>query len=383
MSGFLTIPGGHEAPQLLSLLHGGHQSTFQTFDESPAKKSDLTRILHGSWEQHRETLESLNERGAGVFFMVNLGDGKGRASRNVKEVRALFVDLDGAPVEPVFAASLQPHAIVETSPARFHAYWLVDAVPLAEFSSLQLGLAKRFQGDQKVRDLPRVMRLPGFGHQKGRLFKSRLLAIEPSLPPYHHDVMVEEFGLTVETRPLELAAKLVTLEESIALGTRNDTLFGLARGLVNKGFAPEDVLKRVQRVNAERCRPPLCATEVDTLVASACNFGATGYLNLPLAVFDSDEYRNLSHAARTVAATAYRRFNGENNGNIALPFDDFRREFTRPQSFYRARDEVIRSGLLRVVRKRRYHERGGRQPDLFEVAMKPPSVGIQRRLASN
>jgi hypothetical protein len=37
---------------------------------------------------------------------------------------------------------------------------------LEEFPALQRSLAKRFAGDPAVSDLPRVMRLPGFFHQK-------------------------------------------------------------------------------------------------------------------------------------------------------------------------------------------------------------------------
>lgn len=372
-----------EASILLALLHGGARTTFQTFDESPMKRRNLTRVLDGSFEQHREILHAMNQEGAGIFFMVNRGDGKGRATRNVQQVRAIFVDLDGAPLEPVLAGPLAPHATVETSPGRFHAYWAVEAVALSEFTPLQRSLAQRFTGDRKVTDLPRVMRLPGFEHRKGSPFITRLLSISESRAPYHRDEVVEAFGLSGPGGAGETAPRLATLDEVISEGVRNDTLFKLARGLVNKGFPSEDVLKRIQRVNAERCAPPLCATEVDAIAASACSFGATGYLSLPLAVFDSDEYRGLSHAARTVAAMAYRRFNGQNNGNIALPFDDFRKEFSRSQSFYKAREEAVRSGLLRVTRKRKYHQRGGREPDLYEVVMKPPGVPNQKRSAFN
>lgn len=374
---------GHcEASILLALLHGDARTTFQTFDESHMKRGSLTRVLDGSLEQHREVLNSINQEGAGIFFMVNLGDGKGRATRNVRQVRAIFVDLDGAPLEPVLAGPLAPHATVETSPGRFHAYWAVESVALSEFAPLQRSLAQRFNGDRKVTDLPRVMRLPGFEHRKGLPFFTKLLSISEGRAPYSRDEVVEAFGFSGPLAKGE-APKLVTLGEAISEGVRNDTLFKLARSLVNKGFASEEVLKRIQRVNAERCAPPLCATEVDAIVASACSFGAAGYLNLPLAVFDSDEYRSLSHAARTVTAMAYRRFNGQNNGNIALPFDDFRKEFSRSQSFYKAREEAVRSGLLKVTRKRQYHQRGGREPDLYEVVMKPPGVPNQKRSAFN
>jgi hypothetical protein len=43
----------------------------------------------------------LNREGAGVFVTVNETDLKGRTAKNITSVRAVFVDLDGAPLEPV------------------------------------------------------------------------------------------------------------------------------------------------------------------------------------------------------------------------------------------------------------------------------------------
>src|SRR5258707_402284 len=58
------------------------------------KDGDWGRVLHGTLSQHCEELARLNAAGAGVFVMVNEGDGKGRAENNVRALRALFVDDD-------------------------------------------------------------------------------------------------------------------------------------------------------------------------------------------------------------------------------------------------------------------------------------------------
>ena len=39
-------------------------------------------------------LVSLNRQGAGVFFMINRGDGQGRKAENITAIRAIFIDLD-------------------------------------------------------------------------------------------------------------------------------------------------------------------------------------------------------------------------------------------------------------------------------------------------
>lgn len=371
-----------EGGRLLALLAGPDaRISFQTFDETSAGRRDLTRILHGSLAQHAEVLAELNSQGASINFMVNQGDGRGRAAGNVIAVRALFVDLDGAPLEPVLAASLQPHAIVRSSPGKYHAYWLVEGVGLHEFKPLQRAIAKAFGGDIKVSDLGRVMRLPGSSHCKAEPVSCELMELHDR-PRYSHGEVVAAFGLDVKAT-VATTPKLTVVDGSIPEGERNSTLFQLARGFVNKGFSSDQVLARIQSVNASKCAIPLCATEVDAIVASAVRHGPCGYLNLPLRVFDSEIYRNLSHAARTLGAAAYRRYNGENNGQIALSFADFPLEFSRRQTFYDARAELVKAGLLKRVRKRCYVEGVGWRPDLYEVALSPPSGPNQERSAVN
>jgi hypothetical protein len=147
--------------------------TFQTFDDNKERKErrktngepdPLAKVIHGTLIERFDELASLNARGAGVFVTVNETDFEGRTAKNVKKVRALFADLDGSPVP---RDCPRPHAVIETSPGRFHVYWRVNGVSLADFPVKQKALAAHFGGDPSVHDLPRVMRLPGFFHRKG------------------------------------------------------------------------------------------------------------------------------------------------------------------------------------------------------------------------
>jgi RepB DNA-primase from phage plasmid len=151
---------------LAALAPGGTQFTFQTFDDTKAERSKLTRVMHGSLVEWFPELARLSALGAGVFVTVNRTDLKGRREANIVAVRALFADLDGAPLSVLERFGLPPHIIAMTSPSRFHAYWRIYAVETAEFTGLQKRLATLLDGDPSVCDLPRVMRLPGFPHQK-------------------------------------------------------------------------------------------------------------------------------------------------------------------------------------------------------------------------
>lgn len=351
--------------RFLALFGGAF--TFQTFDDSKRKLPGLSRVLHGSLREHATTLAELNARGAGIFFMVNEGDGMGRKVGNVIAVRALFVDLDGAPLAPVKAASLPPHCIVESSPGRWHAYWRVSDCTRDMFKPLQQALADRFDADRKVCDLPRVMRLPGFEHRKADPFTSRIIELSADRPQYRAGDLARAFGL--DAVPLSVPGpKRRTLPAKIPQGERNGTLLSLAAGLVRKGHEGPAVTDRLRRINAERCQPPLCAGEVDAIAAQAIRYGSDGCMLLPHKLLDSHQWRALPPQAHDVILTAFRRFDGFNNGNIALTWADFegRAGFKDKGTFYANRRLALQSGILRA--QRGGNSQRGRVADLFAIA---------------
>lgn len=177
-------PDVDEAARFLTALDPEAKTfTFQTFDDEQERKDPkLVRVLHGTLTQHAKTLASLNEKGAGIFVTVNETNGKGRKAENITRARAVFVDLDGAPLDPVIASEPKPHVITETSPRRWHCYWRAKGVPLDRFAELQKTLIERFGGDPSVIDLPRVMRLPGFLHRKGQPFQCRVVSVDGRPP---------------------------------------------------------------------------------------------------------------------------------------------------------------------------------------------------------
>ncbi len=129
--------------------------TFQTFaDREVEDGRRLVRVLHGSLNQHFETLADLNTAGAGIYVAVNQTDGKGRRAENITHVRAQFVDLDGAPLAPVLEWSLKPRIVIETSPGKFHAYWLVTKEASTDFDGFrerQRQLVKLFNAEPSHR----------------------------------------------------------------------------------------------------------------------------------------------------------------------------------------------------------------------------------------
>ena len=79
----------------------------------------------------------------------------------------LFTDDDGKGPTPKPTTDAAPPTMVVESAHGPHTYWgLHPGEPLSAFTAAQGALAKHFETDPKVKDLPRVMRVPGFLHQK-------------------------------------------------------------------------------------------------------------------------------------------------------------------------------------------------------------------------
>lgn len=198
------------AQRFVDLL-GAKQISFQTFDDNAKRKApNLVCILHGSLAEHADQLAHLNRLGAGIFVSVNQTDGEGRKRENIKRVRAVTLDLDGAALEPICKADLKPHVIVESSPGRYHVYWRVGRFPLDEFEGVLRAIAKRFDGDPAIAKLTHVARLPGFHHRKGEPFRTRIVEVN-DLPPYTAEQILAEFPPETKPHkpPVSLAGRLV------------------------------------------------------------------------------------------------------------------------------------------------------------------------------
>jgi P4 family phage/plasmid primase-like protien len=284
----------------------GERHTFQTFDETKSGNRELAKVLHGGAEQ-LDTLHRLNARGAGVFFTVSQTDLQGRKAENVTAVRALFLDLDGAPLAPVLDAAKKggvvPHLVIESSPDRFHVYWRVTGVSLDQFTPAQKALAHRFGGDTKVHDLPRVMRVPGFLHQKVK--EQRFLTVQREAHPgslYTLRDLVSGLGLELGAAAPLPANDFTDEGGAIIEGGRNDTLASRAGYMRRGGMNQEVITAALLAENRSRCHPPLSESEVRTIAKSIgkyqpdarASLPVLGYLEIEQKIADTDDKRLLS-----------------------------------------------------------------------------------------
>lgn len=179
---------------------------------------------------YRGTLQSLwntlcdyNSRGYGVFINLNETDGKGKENKNILSIRAHAVDLDNtatAKMDYARAASSNPPPsfVINTSPDKYHLYWVVKPYQGNErFALLQRKLQRCYNGDKSVIDATRVLRLAGFFHMKnpetphlvtcGQLSGyGRALAVETLEQAYAHIIVTDGAGGRHALGTPELAA---------------------------------------------------------------------------------------------------------------------------------------------------------------------------------
>ena len=271
--------------------------TFQTFTDSDQTKrtykkhpqtgqvvDPLAKVPHGTLDQHWAALVDASRQGAGVFVVINKTTLKGRRSGDsISAVRAHFSDCDGVPKDTIKAAlsllTLMPHIITQTGAGKYHLFWCVDDAPLTDFAGTQKKLATLFRSDPHVSDLPRVMRLPGFPHQKdgsaGELV--RVLDVhdgdnysstdfQRALAQALASSILPKRGLA-ETALDNLGPAPPDWHQGYSEGSRNNECARRAGSCLAKGMSEKETLEKCLVWNKNN-RPPLSDEEVAATVAN-------------------------------------------------------------------------------------------------------------------
>ncbi len=240
----------------------GDQHSFQTFDDK-GKNKTLIKQLHGHIDEHIDELAMLNQKGAGVYFTVNKTDLQGRTTKNIEQVRAVFCDFDGTPLPENF--DVLPHLIINTSLDKYHVYWLVKDLPLESFTLYQQALASKFASDPVVKDLPRIMRVAGFYHNKKQPYPVKIVE-ERIMGAYTKDEIRDGFNLV---RPKKRVFKFNsnykhTYNGGVTGATQGDRHARLVRmviSIIKRGEDYQYARGEVLKFNS-MCNPPNSQQEV-------------------------------------------------------------------------------------------------------------------------
>ena len=181
-------PDIEQATQFLSLIEPNpdaiHNFRMLSRGGDPRANKNLTGTLSECWRE----IERANEAGKDAYVVINDG---GHKAAHIGRIRALFADHDHGDLNKVNAswklcedAAFLPHVIVESSPQKFHWYWLLETgLSVDEFRQLQKQIIGALGSDPSVHDPSRVMRLPGLLNWKyGEPHQCRIIHHAPDQP---------------------------------------------------------------------------------------------------------------------------------------------------------------------------------------------------------
>jgi hypothetical protein len=302
-------PDRTEAARYIEALTGSADAavTFQTFTDPQAwrdAKSDkygnawpldpegkprdpLARWMHGTLAQRWGEIGRWQRAGAGVYVMVNEGDGKGRTAAHVRALRALFVEDDEGTLT-VEALNLAPSMIVQSRNG-LHVYWrLRPGERVGAFKPAQKALAAALGTDASVNDPSRVLRLPGSYHLKDPAapFLVRLVQMDAAAT-YTVAEVLEANGATLEAPPpkalpstahtahqadaFRRALAWIAEHDNAAEGGRNTAAYAAAEGLLDFPITDAEAFDLLRVWNHGNA-PPLEEGELRTAFDNATKY---------------------------------------------------------------------------------------------------------------
>jgi hypothetical protein len=198
-----------EAERFLRALDRNDKLHFRAVPERPDLKSKprRTELINGTFEDLKHRLRSFNEAGYAIYVQPNFSDGKGHKSANIIGCNCVFADFDGVPIDTVKRLGLEPHVMVTTSENKAHFYWRIAELTVDDFRKIQPRLIALFGSDPVVKDAARVMRLPGFLHQKDGDAPHLVTCQTQDAPPYTKGNFVEALCAAEKLYPPAAQAK--------------------------------------------------------------------------------------------------------------------------------------------------------------------------------
>jgi hypothetical protein len=197
------------------------------------------------------TLLKENQEKRGIFFTVNHGDFNGVKNENIVGIRYVWCEDDYTGyLRDDFP--IKPNVIVCSSPGKYHYYWRFEEhTKFEEFQNMMDVMVSTWGSDPNAKDRSRVLRVPGFFHNKNdphlvsveygdknltdwELFKSEFGYIEIDRTQRMHDIDATVDITPTLIRDLKAALKYIISDErstwyevGFALMTLGDTGYEL------------------------------------------------------------------------------------------------------------------------------------------------------------
>lgn len=220
--------------------------------------------IHETFEESKSKLIKANEERRGIFFCVNeldrsLDSSKKRTKKMFVRARAIWVEDDNVSDSPRTDWPLKPNIIVNSSPGKYHYYWLTSTRNASAWENVMKRMVQDYKCDNQAKDLVRVLRLPGFFHHKKepphlvtyeqiRKDPYEWEAIETAFPPITGEIKLESRKASSGVMPGMSIAELSVESDN---GHLHGPSRALAMKLANYGLPKGEALAIMQRMFPE------------------------------------------------------------------------------------------------------------------------------------
>ena len=237
----------------------------------------------GAIELGLDALENYNNEGFGIYWTLNEFEGA-RKKENLTRITHWFCDIDGGnkpeQMKKINSLLMPPSFIVETKNG-YHCYWAVESnATIENFERIERGIAEKLDADIHAIDVLRLLRVPGFLHQKNpnEPFEVTLLDYAGSDRFYTEAQMLAYFGKKKEPvrfkKPLNSDKNDFLNEDNwerlfktsqLYKGCRNSKLAQFTFWLRDEGLNAEEIRYVINGINGKMVTP-LSQREVDSIL---------------------------------------------------------------------------------------------------------------------
>jgi len=176
------------------------------------RDGDVRSYINPSTEEW-DLIKTRNQQGYGVYFNVNETSLKGRTKEHMEKIRCIFCDQDTPTPMPKHDWPIAPSLIIKTSNHeagnKYHYYWLTTTPNVAQWEDVMSALVKDYKMDIGVKDITRILRLPGFTNSK-------------TSPPSNVDI-ISSPGTVYKWEEIVLAFPPIDSKERLAIEGRDMT----------------------------------------------------------------------------------------------------------------------------------------------------------------
>ena len=215
----------------------------------------------------------------GIYAVINVGE---TTADSITHFCASFIDYDDldkpGQMARLNACPLPPSAVVETFKG-YHAYWFLrPGATREQWKDLQIRLIAYFGSDPRIKDEPRVMRLPGFDHlrvENGELIRTpvNLTALYPDRR-YAIEEMLEAYPPTISAaKAPSLTGKSPLMAQPLKEGEgRNQALFDFLLANWKQGFHTEITISALACARNSEYAEPMSEEEVGRIVENVLGY---------------------------------------------------------------------------------------------------------------